>query len=74
MILYFTTLLLGALLIPALALPSSPQAKHTIHEKRDDLHRRWIPNNGLSPDHIIPARIGLTQSNLDLGPHYLDKM
>jgi len=67
---------LGTLAAPALALtlPSSLLGKHGIHEKRDStIQRKWIPS-GLDPEYIIPARIGLKHSNLDLGAEHLNEM
>jgi tripeptidyl-peptidase I len=75
MMFYFVSIFLGTLLLPALALiPSSSWVKHVIHEKRDTIQRKWIESSPLDPDHIIPARIGLKQSNLDLGVEYLYEM
>jgi tripeptidyl-peptidase I len=73
--LFFASVCVSSLLIPALGLPSASfQNKHVIHEKRDDIRSRWVQSSGLDQDHIIPARIGLTQKNLELGAEYLYEM
>jgi tripeptidyl-peptidase-1 len=54
----------------ALALPTA-HVDHVIHEKRDNIQRKWIQSNALDSDYVIPARIGLKQNNLHLGEQYL---
>lgn len=67
--------ILGALVAPAFALPrASSQNRHIIHEKRDAIGSRLIQSGELDPNHIVPARIGLKQSNIDLGAKYLYEM
>lgn len=67
--------ILGTFVAPALALPSaSSQNRHVIHEKRDVIRSRLVQSSELDPDHIVPARIGLKQSNIDLGAKYLHEM
>ncbi|MCJ1404465.1 hypothetical protein MMC11_007690 [Xylographa trunciseda] len=58
--------LAGALAATAIALPTS--VSHVIHEKRSSLSS-WVPRTDVKPKGSIrlPVRIGLTQSNLDLG-------
>jgi tripeptidyl-peptidase-1 len=72
----FVSAVLGALAIPALALtlPSTSNINHVVHEKRDTIQKKWIQSNDLDRDHILPARIGLKQSNLHLGMDYLMEM
>jgi tripeptidyl-peptidase-1 len=70
------SVILGALAVPAFALtlPSSSSISHIVHEKRDSsIQRKWVPS-AVDHSHILPARIGLKQSNLDLGARYLDEM
>ena len=72
----FVSAVLGTFAVPAFALtlPSSSHVSHVVHEKRDiTIQRRWV-SSALEPDHILPARIGLKQSNLDLGAEYLSEM
>ena len=47
---------------------------HVVHENRDNIQRKWIQSNALDSDYIIPARIGLKQSNLHLGEQYLNEV
>jgi tripeptidyl-peptidase-1 len=72
----FVSAVLGSLAIPALSLtlPSSSHVNHVVHEKRDTIQKKWVQGNGLDPDHVLPARIGLKQSNLHLGMDYLMEM
>jgi tripeptidyl-peptidase-1 len=62
---------LGAFAVQALALPSTPYVIHVVHEKRDAVQRRWVRGNPVDPDHILPVRIGLKQTNLEKGMDYL---
>ena len=63
----------GTLSLQIYARPTSHN-DHVIHEKRDNLQRKWIQSNALDSDYIIPARIGLKQSNLHLGEQYLHEV
>jgi len=68
---FLSTLTVVAL---ALTLPSSLLSNNVVHEKRDTvIQRKWIPS-ALDPKYIVPARIGLKYSNLDLGVEHLDEM
>jgi tripeptidyl-peptidase I len=67
----FANAVLGALTVRALALPTS-HIDHVVHEKRDNIQRKWIQSNALDSDYVLPARIGLKQSNLHLGEQYLN--
>lgn len=62
------------LAVPALALPSSIHVNHVVHEKRDTIQRKWVRSSDLHPDYVLPARVGLKQSNLELGEQYLSEM
>ena len=72
----FASAVLATLAVPILAftLPTSSRINHVVHEKRDTVQRKWIQSNTLDPDHVLPARIGLKQSNLDLGAGHLSEM
>jgi tripeptidyl-peptidase-1 len=61
---------LGTLAIQIFAHPTG-RIDHIVHEKRDNIQRKWIQSNILDSDYVIPARIGLKQSNLHLGEQYL---
>ncbi|KAL5314459.1 hypothetical protein ACEPPN_017099 [Leptodophora sp. 'Broadleaf-Isolate-01'] len=51
----------------AIAVPSH----HEVHEKRDTLHPRWAKRDRVPPQKLLPMRIGLAQSNLDIGYEHL---
>jgi hypothetical protein len=73
--LYFANVFLGTLFLPTFALTSSSSwVRHVIHEKRDTTQEKYIESSPLDPDDIIPARIGLKQSNLDVGLEYLSQV
>lgn len=65
----FTTLV-GAVATLSVALPAS--VPHVVHEKRSAASS-WSAISGAKPDGrtTLPVRIGLTQSNLDLGYDFL---
>lgn len=65
--------LLSSLAVRTVALPTS-HVDHVVHEKRDNIQRKWIQSNALDSDYAIPARIGLKQSNLHLGEQYLHEV
>jgi hypothetical protein len=39
--------------------------EHVVHERREQTLTTWAKRARAHPDHIVPVRIGLTQSNLD---------
>lgn len=41
------------------------------HEKRDQPPTDWVKSSRVQKDTILPMRIGLTQSNLDLGHDFV---
>ncbi|KAL5524259.1 hypothetical protein ACEPAF_9399 [Sanghuangporus sanghuang] len=43
----------------------SPRADHSLHETRAFEPEDWVLSRRLDPDHVLPLRIGLSQSNLD---------
>lgn len=48
------------------------EAGHVLHERRNAAPRgSWRPTGRVDPDGVIPVRIGLKQSNLDLGAERL---
>ena len=67
------SVVLSTLTVRALALPTS-HIDHVVHEKRDNIQRKWIQSNALDSDYVLPARIGLKQSNLHLGEQYLNEV
>ena len=50
---------------PILSL-AAPSAFHVVHEKRD-ASPEWIRGEPITPDTVVPFRIGLVQSNFDKG-------
>lgn len=72
----FVSTVLGTLAIPTLAFTLSipSRVSHVVHEKRDTIQKKWIQSNGLDSDYVLPARIGLKQSNLHMGMDYLMEM
>ncbi|PVH73292.1 subtilisin-like protein [Cadophora sp. DSE1049] len=52
----------GAVVIPS---------HHEIHEKRNTLHPRWAKRDRVPPHKLLPMRIGLAQSDLDVGYEHL---
>ena len=66
-----TLSLLGVIALQAAAAPTS---SHVLHEKRRYAARHWEKRDRVDPSIVLPVRIGLTQSNLDLGPALLDEV
>ena len=64
---------LGTLAAQIFAHPTA-RSDHIVHEKRDNIQRKWIQSKILDSDYVIPARIGLKQSNLYLGEQYLNEV
>jgi len=59
-------------LVFATALVTAAQGRHVLHEKRTgNVHNSWKQVERIKPDAIIPVRIGLKQSNLEVGPDRL---
>jgi tripeptidyl-peptidase-1 len=73
---FFVSAVLATLAIPALTitLQSSFYINYVVYEKRDTIQKKWVHSSELDPDHVLLARIGLKQSNLDLGMDYLMEM
>jgi tripeptidyl-peptidase-1 len=44
---------------------------HVLHERRAQSPKHWEKISRLSPDIVLPMRVGLTQSNLDQGHEML---
>lgn len=57
-------IILGTVVWSAFALPSHD---YVLHESRAHTRASWKRGNPLDPNTIIPVRVGLTQSNLDIG-------
>ncbi|KAH8817290.1 peptidase S8/S53 domain-containing protein [Xylogone sp. PMI_703] len=67
-----TCALLGIFAVQSLALPTSSLVSRVTHERRDvSQQRRWTRGSPLEPEHVLPVRIGLKQSNLDKAMDYL---
>lgn len=45
--------------------------RHVLHEERSTPSRDWVKGARIEKDAVIPMRIGLTQTNLDMGYDYL---
>ena len=60
-----TLALLGVCLRLGTAAPAP--SGHTLHERRELEHSPWIKAERLHAKTTLPMRIGLTQSNLDIG-------
>lgn len=60
-----TFTILGALAAQAAAVPFT--TTHAVHERRDYIPEAWIKKGRIDSAAEIPARIGLTQSNLHKG-------
>lgn len=50
---------------------ASPATTHVLHEKRSVAHTGWDKLDRVSPDFVLPIRIGLRQQNLDRGDAWL---
>jgi tripeptidyl-peptidase I len=67
------SVVLSSLAVRALALPTA-HVDHVVHEKRDNIQRKWVQSNALDSDYVLPARIGLKQNNINLGAQYLHEV
>jgi tripeptidyl-peptidase-1 len=67
---YFASFALACVGV-ASAIPSVP---YVLHERRVDTPKHWQKTARLAPDFVLPMRIGLTQSNLDIGDELLMEM
>lgn len=63
---HFSTLYTVAV-YAALASTSPTTTRHVLHERRVNTPRYWEKVSRVSPDIVLPIRIGMTQSNLDQG-------
>lgn len=54
-----------------LASASAIPSHYEIHEKRETLHPRWTKRDRVESHKLFPMRIGLTQTNLDMGYEHL---
>jgi tripeptidyl-peptidase-1 len=57
--------------IAALLNAAPAPIKHVLHEERTILSRDWTKGARIEKSAVIPMRIGLTQTNLEKGYHYL---
>ena len=48
-----------------------PSQSHSIHEKRSAPNTKWAKRARISPDVVLPIRIGLAQANLERAHEYL---
>lgn len=62
----------SAIAITATAAPT--YTSHAVHEKREFEPLNWQKYSRVDPSTVLPIRIGLTQSNLDMGPALLDEV
>ena len=61
-------------LAAALRAAAAPTSSHVLHEKRQIAPLHWEKRDRVDPSIVLPVRIGLTQSNLDLGPDLLNEV
>ena len=61
-------------LAAALRVAAAPTSSHVLHEKRQIAPLHWEKRGRVDPSIVLPVRIGLTQSNLDLGPDLLNEV
>ena len=61
----------AVLSLAALCNAAPSPIKHVLHEERAVESRDWVRGARLEKTAIVPMKIGLTQSNLDLGHDYL---
>lgn len=67
---HFSVLVVAsALAHTSLGTPAS--AAHNLHEKREYLPHAWVKREELNGNLKLPVRIGMKQSNLDLGDQLL---
>lgn len=69
---FITLFSLCALVFGAVAAPR--RASYTLHEKRAAKPLHWEKHSRADANTLLPVRIGLTQSNLDKGPTWLDEV
>ena len=63
----------ATLAVSVVAVPT-PTTQYNVHEKRERKPLMWEKVGRVDPDVVLPVRIGLTQSNLDVGPGLLDEV
>lgn len=57
--------------LAALCTAAPSPIKHVLHEERAVESKDWVRGPRLEKSAIVPMRIGLAQSNLELGYDYL---
>jgi tripeptidyl-peptidase-1 len=68
---HYSLLVVGGLLIGAIAPPASNSERYVVHERRERLPSHWDKNAKLHGESYLPMRIALTQSNLDKADEFL---
>ena len=68
-----TLLSLGSLALVVHAIPT-PATPHVLHEQRAAAPVHWEKRDRVHASTLLPVRIGLAQSNLDIGPALLDEV
>ena len=67
-------LTLSLLVAAALQAAAAPTSSHLLHEQRQSAPLHWGKRGRVDPSVVLPVRIGLTQSNLEIGPGLLDEV
>lgn len=62
-----TSLILLPLAVASTWATPAPSKSHVVHERRNALPMSWIDPRRVHGDEFLPVRIGLTQSNSELG-------
>lgn len=57
--------------LAALSNAAPSQLKHVVHEMREKPSTDWTKSARIEPSAILPVRIGLSQSNLEMGNEFL---
>ena len=64
----------AALAISLVATVPTPATQYNVHEKRGRKPIMWEKGERVHGEMILPVRIGLMQSNLDVGATLLEEM
>ena len=70
---HYSSIAVVALAATVIAAPT-PSAEHVLHERRSLVPNAWTKGERVHGEVKLPMRIGLTQSNLDKGPDYLNQV
>ena len=71
---YSSLLLTSLAFATCITAAPAPFNNHVVHEKREAKPIAWEKTDRVDPSFVLPVRIGMTQSNLDLGPGMLDEV